>query len=237
MIRINKLTKFFLAYLGLTAFSIPAFAHQHSISGEHQQFVNSMLSSANNANAAILKDRVKLLALDAQYQKSHALSSSETKWLKNLAAEYKAPSTNFNNHATWVELEKRVDVIPPSLALGQSIQESGWGSSYLARDAHNYFGQECGSSRSCYGHTHYRYFGSETAAVQAYMHNLNSNNAYRSVRDTRYAERTQHQKPNSLAMANGLTHYSILKGRYISTIKSVIKNYNLQKYDTNLGNA
>lgn len=237
MIKINKLARFFITYLGFTAFCIPAFAHTYSMSSSHQKFVNEMVKNADEVNSDILKDRTKLLNLDAQYQKTHTLSSSDQKWLDNLAADYKAPSTNFSKHSTWVELEKRVDVIPPSLVLGQSIQESGWGRSYLARDADNYFGQECGSSRTCYHSTDYRRFSSMNDAVEAYMHNLNSNHAYSSLRNTRYSERQHKEKPNSLAMANGLGHYSVLKGRYIASIEKVIKNYDLQKYDTNLGTA
>lgn len=237
MIKINRLARFFITYLGFSAFCMPVFAHSYHISSSHQKFVNEMIKNTKEVNNDILKDRTKLLKLDKQYKQTHTLSASNKQWLKSLASEYKAPSTNFAKHSTWTELEKRVDVIPPSLALAQSIQESGWGRSYLAKDAHNYFGQECGSTRTCYHSTDYRHFSKMQSAISAYAHNLNTNHAYRSLRNTRYSERVHHEKPNSLAMANGLTHYSVLKGRYIASIKKIIKEYDLKKYDTDLGTA
>lgn len=200
----------------------------------HAQFVQTVLKNANDVNNDILKNRTKLLKLDQQYQQSHSLSYWQRNWLNDLASNYKTSASNLNNHNTWVELEKRVDAIPPSLVLAQSIQESGWGSSYLARDANNYFGQECGSSSTCYRSTDYRHFNNVHEAIKDYIHNLNSNRAYAGLRNTRYDERIKHQTPNSLQMANGLGHYSVLKGQYISSVQKLIRNYDLQQYDTKL---
>ena len=59
----------------------------------------------------------------------------------------------------------------------------------------------------------------------------NTNHAYRHLRDTRYDERKHHQKIDSLNLASGLSHYSVLQGRYIASIKKLIRDYNLQQYD------
>lgn len=200
----------------------------------HAQFVQTILKNTNDVNSDILKDRSKLLKLDQQYQQTHNISYFQRSWLNKLAADYKTSAGNLNNHNTWVDLEKRVDAIPPSLVLAQSIQESGWGGSYLARDANNYFGQECGSSSTCYRSTDYRHFNNVHEAIKDYIHNLNSNRAYAGLRDTRYQERAKKQTPNSMQMANGLGHYSVLKGQYIGSVQKLIRNYDLQQYDMNL---
>ena len=223
--RLFSLTSFGLSLL----LTVNIFAH--SISHSHQQFVNHVLDDTNKINAKILQDRQKLIKLNASYDKDHRLSYSDKKWLNKLVDYYKIPSHNFSQKSTWTELNKRVDAIPASLTLAQSIQESGWGSSYLARDANNYFGEECGSRQSCYHSTDYRHFTSMYQAIDAYIHNLNTNHAYRHLRDTRYDERKHHQKIDSLNLASGLSHYSVLQGRYIASIKKLIRDYNLQKYD------
>lgn len=198
----------------------------------HTQFISQIVGETNVINASILKDRAKLISLDKNYQKTHTIHNGDSAWLNQLAREYKNPSTNFSARGTWTELEKRVDIIPPSLVLAQGIQESGWGRSYLAQDANNYFGQECGSSRTCYHSTNYRHFSSVNDAIGSYIHNLDTNNAYRSMRNTRAQERVSNKKINSLALADGLTSYSVLHGQYISSIKKLIVNFDLQQYDT-----
>jgi Bax protein len=230
--------------LGLTSSSLMALVHhqhhaktKHAVSHatpspNHQQFIQQITQNTNAVDQQILKDRTKLLSLDTRYQQTRTLSNSDMAWLHQLASEYKDNSTNFAQKGSWVELEKRVDVIPPSLVLAQSIQESGWGSSYLAKDAHNYFGQECGSSKTCYHSTNYRHFTSVNDAISAYIHNLNTNAAYSGLRNTRAQERAAHQPINSLALANGLGKYSVLHGAYIASVKKLIVNFNLQQYDT-----
>ena len=210
-------------------FTMNTFAH--SMSSSQSQFVQEILHNTNDINTQITQDHQKIIRLHTSYKNTHTLSSADKKWLDNLAKDYKAPSRNFNQSSTWRELEKRVDIIPPSLVLAQSIQESGWGRSYLARDAHNYFGQECGSSKSCYHSTDYRHFNNMHQAITAYIHNLNSNYAYLSLRNTRYSERNHHDQINSLSLANGLSHYSELHSRYIASIKKLIRDYHLQQYD------
>jgi Bax protein len=196
----------------------------------HAQFVQTMLNNANDINNKIATDRTKLLSLDRKYHQTHNLSAEDKQWLATLATTFKVKG-DLSQESTWTEFKKRVDVIPTSLVLGQTIQESGWGSSYLARDAHNYFGQECGSSKTCYKQTNYRYFKNSHEAVFAYMKNLDSNNAYRKMREIRYQQRQQDKKPTSLAMVDGLRSYSILHEGYIAMIKKVIRTNHLEQYD------
>lgn len=207
--------------------------------GKHATFVKSVIDNAGKTNQQILNERGKLLALQSEYNRSHTLSASDTAWLNNLADEYKVASPQLSSPVTWKELDKRVDIVPVSLVLAQAIQESGWGNSSVARKGNNYFGQEC-FSRGCgiTGAHHYRGSYYEMAkyddiseAITTYIHNLNSNRAYRLMREIRYNERTHHKSVNSIELVNGLTAYSQLGSHYIAAIKNVVTHLNLQKFD------
>ena len=50
--------------------------------------------------------------------------------MKDLAEKYRLKHFDITKLA---ELIKRVDVIPVAMALGQAIEETGWGRSYAAR--------------------------------------------------------------------------------------------------------
>lgn len=194
------------------------------------QFVAQMVSNTDAVNAEILRERAKMLNLQADVEQGKTLSDANQTWLTDLATRYHVSNPDFQSPTTWAQLNQKVDAIPTSLVLGQSIQESGWGASSIAKRAHNYFGQKCGSN-GCYPGTRYQSFSSMRAAVTAYIHNLNSNGAYKALRLLRFEARNQDAAPNSIVLANGLNAYSTLRGNYISAIKNVITSLNLQRYD------
>ena len=205
---------------------------------KHSQFVKSVLNSTDKVNQTILHDRERLQTLQKQHASGKVLSNADQRWFAQLATQYKIAAPSVDKPATWQELNKRVDIVPVSLVLAQAIQESGWGTSNLAKKANNYFGQQC-YSRGCgvYSpHSSRSYhemakYESIHEAINTYVHNLNSNNAYRKMRDIRFSERANNQKINSLALVNGMTAYSELGGRYVAKIKSVVSNLKLQRFD------
>lgn len=199
-------------------------------------FVQQMLTSTDAVNDQVLRERTHLLKLQAKHDQGKLLTPRDQSWLYQLADEYKVSDANLKDPQTWTALSQRVDAIPPSLVLGQSIQESGWGASSIAKRAHNYFGQTCNHS-GCYPGTRYERFASMQAAVAAYVHNLNSNHAYQALRQLRFQARMENLQPNSVVMANGLNAYSELHGRYISAIKTVITRFDLQRYDNTTATA
>ncbi len=210
-----------------------------SLSGlpqQHSAFVKSVLSSADKANQSILHDRERLQKLQKQHEQGKALSNADQRWVTNLATSYKVAAPSVEKSATWQELNKRVDIVPPSLVLAQAIQESGWGKSSLAKRANNFFGQRCyhkgcGVSTSTSSRSGYAKYSSIHEAINTYMHNLNSNNAYRKMREIRFSQRSNNQMINSLALVNGMTAYSELGGGYVAKIKSVVSRLQLQRFD------
>jgi Bax protein len=90
-------------------------------------------------------------------------------------------------------LARRMDVIPPSLALAEAAVESGWGTSRFAREGNALFGQWKFSAsgdlvplRRDPGKTHrVRAFDSLLDSVRAYVRNLNAHPFYQVFRQAR----------------------------------------------------
>lgn len=136
------------------------------------------------------------------------------------------------------EFFKRIDVIPTSMALAQGALESGWGKSRFAREANNLFGHWTYSgvgllpqNRSP-GKTHLiRVFSSLQKSVNAYMLNLNTNDAYEDFRDKRVKAKNSGRNFGGIEASKTMINYSELKGEYIKMIKEMVDQNNLLIYD------
>lgn len=134
-------------------------------------------------------------------------------------------------------LLKRIDVIPPSLAVAQAAIESGWGGSRFLREANNLFGERTYKpgakgikprEATAFKITKFR---TVRRSVRSYMHNLNSNRAYLAFRSARAAARNKSAVPNGFALATFLTRYSELRTIYVERVQKVIRDNDLKKLD------
>ena len=141
--------------------------------------------------------------------------------------------------AEWETLLRRVDVVPPSLALAQAANESAWGTSRFARDGNNYFGQWCFEQgcglvpkRRDEGRAHeVATFSSPVESVERYMANLNTHDAYRPLRERREQLRESEAPITGIQLAAGLEKYSERGEEYIAELRSMIRFNNLGAYD------
>ncbi|MFX6941450.1 glucosaminidase domain-containing protein, partial [Acinetobacter baumannii] len=63
------------------------------------------------------------------------LGDADRNWLEELADRYGTSPTNIG------ELKRRVDVVPPSLAIAQAAEETGWGQARSAHTRNALFGE------------------------------------------------------------------------------------------------
>jgi len=185
---------------------------------------------AERANASVLKDRARLLAIEAE--------GSDVGWwdrrtLKRLANEYGVDLSDMTG------LLSRVDAVPVSLLLAQAANESSWGRSRFAREGNAFFGQWC-FTPACgmvpqgrlAGQTYeVRSFRTVSASVEAYVRNLNTGDAYQGLRDIRARQRAKLSEPKGVALAEGLTSYSTRGAEYVSEIQSMIRYNELGRFD------
>ncbi|RMD80171.1 MAG: hypothetical protein D6809_01885 [Gammaproteobacteria bacterium] len=128
-------------------------------------------------------------------------------------------------------LLRRVDEVPPALALAQAAMESGWGTSRFALEGNNLFGQWTRSERQGLvparrpeGHRYaVRAFPDLRASVRAYLHNLNTHRAYRELRAVRARLRAQGRPLDAEALAAGLWRYSQRGLAYVAELQAIIR--------------
>lgn len=196
-------------------------------------FIKVMLPHILRENERIMADRERLEKLSDRMKLGDSLSGRDQRWLDQLADRYGLDSVDT------AELLERVDVIPPGLALAQSIEESGWGTSRFAQSGNAVFGMWTWSAGSGLvpedrpdGETYeVQRFRSLENSVAAYMRNLNTKTSYREFRDRRAALRDQGVPLDSYQLAGQLQRYSVRGADYIRTIRSIMRSNALDTFD------
>ena len=203
------------------------------------EFVKRLVIAENaaiRAKRATVKEG--LLSLEAGEPLSEALAHKIQDWLD--AYQVDDP---VSEAASLKRLLKRMDVIPPSLAMAQAANESAWGTSRFAREGNNLFGQWC-FRRNCgiapaqraEGATHeVRVFKKPYHSVVAYVHNLNTHRRYARLRNLRLAVRESGQPLNGLHLVEGLLGYSQEGPKYVEWIRQIITTNDLTVADRQLG--
>lgn len=185
-------------------------------------FLRALLPVILHVNDQIGSDRQRLLAVRGKMARGETLLAEEVEWVLTLADSYDQPDADVD------ALLKKVDVIPPALALAQAIEESGWGTSRIAREQNALYGQ---FGQDASGDWDYRNFTSLTEAVTSYAHNLNTHRAYREFRQARARMRSQKGEIDSVELASMLHRYSERGGDYVGTLLSIIRVNGLEAFD------
>ncbi len=206
-------------------------------------FVRAVLPYVLAENEAILKDRRALLSVRERLEAGGRLSEMEVLHLLRLAREYRVdvgPEDLPAGAGEVVrELLRRVDVVPPALALAQAALESAWGSSRFVVEGNALFGQWVFSStkgmaprRRPEGANYaVAAFGGLDEAVRGYMRNLNTLWAYEALREVRASFRRRGLPLDPCRLAEGLLLYSTRREEYVTEVVQVIRHNRLERYD------
>lgn len=215
--------------------ALPDFASIQDVNQKKQAFQDFLLPSIYQANEQIIEEREFLQTLDF-----NNLTKSQAERLALLAEKYQQPRKAKQTKTQWQQaLLKKVDIIPPSLALAQAANESSWGTSRFAIEGLNFYGQWCFSvgcglipeQRPDGEKYEVRLFNSPSQSVQAYMTNLNAFHTYRDLRQLRLDLRNNNQDLTGLKLAEGLLAYSQRREEYIKEIQAMIRFNDWQKLD------
>jgi len=188
-------------------------------------FFRLMLPLVLIANERILAERQQIQGSD--------LASPD---LIALAVKYrlvKAP-VDALTEAQKTQLLKRVNIIPPSLALAQAAEESGWGSSRFTLEGNAFFGQwdfsgkgmKPKQQREGLGNYGVARFKTPLASVQGYMLNINISHAYQQLRDVRANLLKQNKQISGHVLAETLINYSERGKDYVASLQHLI-DYNV----------
>jgi len=205
-----------------------------SVATRKAVFIKTMLPLVLRTNEELRAIRAKVLTLTAREAKGQTLASFERAWL---AAHYDRFGVSQRNLAG---LLLRVDVIPPSLALAQGAEESGWGSSRFALEGRAIFGQRTHSkasglipvNRAAGADFKIKSFGHLLEGVRSYAQNLNTHPAYAGFRALRARMRAEAGDGlDAYRLVNALENYSERGADYLKTIKSIIRVNDLRALD------
>lgn len=196
-------------------------------------FVRMVLPMVLVINESIRTDRARALTMKDRLDKGDDLSDREQAWLTDRFKEYKAKFGDFGT------LLRRMDVVPPSLALAQAAIESGWGTSRFARKGNALFGQWTTEQFDGIvpadreeGKTHkIRVFHAPIDSVASYLRNLNTHGAYKDLRLARERLRNQKQPLDSFVLAGTLDSYSEKGQEYVGLLQSIIRVNKLTGFD------
>lgn len=219
---------------GATGLS-PAYYKIEDSARQKEEFIKEIKVLVDKGNEDIKKDRDFITSFFAKAMPDafRGLNNQNVGQLIALRNKY-----GVENLFDRDEFFKRIDTIPPSLALSQAALESGWGKSRFAKEANNLFGHWTYSgvglmpqNRSV-GKTHLiRVFSSLQKSVNGYMLNLNTNEAYKEFREKRAKARLSGKHFGGMEAAETMINYSELKKEYIKMIKEMIEQNNLLIYD------
>lgn len=210
---------------------LPDFKSFSDVKDKKQHFFDFIRPIVEAENKKVLINREKLLLLEQQYSNVNSIHPNDEKWVKNLAKIYKVKIDTLDDQAAWTSLKHRVDIVPVPLALAQSANESGWGTSRFAQEGNNFFGQWCfiegcglvPASRNS-GATHeVAVFNSVEESVAYYILNLNTLIAYQPLRAIRQDHRDQGKTLTGSALAEGLIKYSERGEEYVEDIQTMIR--------------
>jgi Bax protein len=185
-----------------------------SVSLRKEVFVKMLLPLILAENERILGEREHLLKLRDRVKAGGALSGDDEDWLDALAERY---GVDDDPPDSFPELVRRVDAVPPSLAIGQAALETGWGTSQVAHRGQAMFGQMVATGSSV------RRFEHLAHAVEAYALNLNTHKAYGRFRAKRADMRSRGLAPDGYELALSLGSYSERKMDYVRDVRGIIK--------------
>ena len=195
-------------------------------------FITALLPVILEANQRVLAEREQLLYLrDVMATDPTLIMPYERIWMEQLAERYEVPIDKLD------ELVRRVDIVPPSMAIAQSGIESGWGTSYAARMGNALFGQIQPNGRHAVvvpwqpGPAMPQPFSNIGDSAYAYVMNLNTHAAYAAFRKERRAMRDREEWPDGYRLIGQLLRYSELGEEYIRFVRQVMRENELADFD------
>ena len=179
-----------------------------------------------------------------------AFSTNNIYQIERLSKKYKVNNfkkINFSNlnrselRKIRLELLSKINSIPISLILAQSIIESGWGVSRFAQEGNALFGQWTWNNSdgikpkgNLDANFSVKNFDSLLDSVNSYILNLNTHTAYKELRNFRTSQYNSGKKITGNDMANFLDKYAEIGIQYVTKVKNMIEKNQLSKYENSI---
>jgi uncharacterized FlgJ-related protein len=200
------------------------------------------------SNELIQTNRDRATSIIGALRAGAVISHQDQIFLCEIAEAYNVAEgkIELKDHSLQDKLLRRVDTVPPSLVLAQAAEESGWGTSRFAVEGNALFGMWTWGGegitplkqRSGLGNYKIAVYETPLQSIIAYMHNLNTHQAYKKLRARRAKLRKSGSKVTGWNLASTLTKYSERGQSYVDSLQALIKVNMLQPFDdAYLGNG
>ena len=216
---------------------IPKNINEFQTQTKKNVFLSILLPIALRGNELVLEERNVMRA---------AFLSKNIYKIEYLAKKYKVKdfkNINFSN-ITMSNLSKinkelsiKINKIPISLILAQSIIESGWGSSRFAQEGNALFGEWTWKTNvgikpkgNLDANFAVKNFKNLLESLNSYILNLNSHPAYSEMRKFRALKYKMGKKITGYETANFLNKYAEIGFEYVIKIEDMIKSNRLYKF-------
>ena len=209
----------------------PTTSMEITIENKKRLFFRGIAPMVLRSNELIMADRSRLNNIRTSFSKNKD-SDEDKKWILKLAQVYRVKlNEDLITGSLLDELWIKVDIVPVSLALAQAAEESGWGTSRFASTGNAVYGQWTWGSnaitpekqRKELGNYGIASFETLQQSVCAYMLNLNTHNAYASLRGTRAELREKGENISGYLLAGQLTKYSERGMEYVKGLRSLME--------------
>jgi uncharacterized FlgJ-related protein len=218
----------------------PTTSKEITIENKKRLFFRGLAPLILRANELILMDRNRLGNIKSAFSQNTSIAKVDRTWILKLAKLYKVnPIPDQLTGSLLEELLEKVDIVPVSLALAQAAEESGWGTSRFAALGNAVYGQWTWGKnaitpekqRKELGNYGIASFETLQQSVCAYMLNLNTHNAYTSLRGKRAELRKKNENITGYILAGQLTKYSERGEEYVRGLRSLMEYNRLSPAD------
>ena len=220
---------------------IPRNINEYEIDKKKAAFLAILIPISLRGNELVLEER-KLMKI--------AFSTNNIYQIERFSKKYKVKNfkkINFGklniSELSMIKLEllDKINSIPISLILAQSIIESGWGASRFAQEGNALFGQWTWKNNdgikpkgNLDANFSVKNFESLLDSVNSYILNLNTHPAYKELRKFRTLQNQMNKNLTGYDMANFLEKYAEIGFEYVTKVKSMIKKNRLSKFENSI---
>ena len=217
---------------------IPKNISQYETNKKKSVFTAILLPIALRGNELVLEERKQMKI---------AFSTNNIYQIERFSKKYKIKNFKKINFSTLnrsklrrikLELLNKINSIPISLILAQSIIESGWGASRFAQEGNALFGQwtwinddGIKPKGNLDANFSVKSFDSLLESVNSYILNLNTHPAYKGLRNFRISQYNIGKNITGTDMANFLDKYAEIGFEYVTKVKKMIKKNQLINYE------
>ncbi len=217
---------------------IPKNISQYETNKKKSVFKTILLPIALRGNELVLEERKQMKI---------AFSTNNIYQIELFSKKYKIKNFKKINFSTLnrselrrikLELLNKINIIPISLILAQSIIESGWGASRFAQEGNALFGQWTWKNDdgikprgNLDANFSVKSFDSLLDSVNSYILNLNTHPAYKELRNFRTLQNNMKNTLTGNDMANFLEKYAEIGYAYVTKVKGMIKKNQLSKFE------